>query len=94
MARALALANTIPAHLAQQAAFEVGAAAARVRDKAPGVWRRQPGQRLPLKSWHGTQRRSGPRGWRGWSGRTREGARGQDAGGGLHADGASQHWLG
>lgn len=94
MARALALANTIPAHLAQQAAFEVGAAAARVRDKAPGVWRRRPGQRLPLKSRHGTQRRSGARGWRGWSGRTREGARGQDAGGGLHADGASQHWLG
>lgn len=94
MARASVLANTIAAHLAQQAAFEVGAAAARVRDEAPGVRRRRPGQRLQLKSRHGTRRRSGTRGWRGWSGRTREGARGQDAGGGLHAGGASQHRLG
>lgn len=88
------LANTSPAHLAQQAAFEVGAAAAWVRDKAPGVRCRRPRQRLQFKSGHGTRRRPGP-GWgRRRSGRTLEGARRQDASRGLHADCASQRGPG
>lgn len=83
-----------PAHLAQQAAFEVGAAAAWVRDEAPGIRRRRPGQRLQFGSRHGTRRRPGPGGGRGWSSRTLEGARGQDASRGLHADRESQRGSG
>lgn len=82
------------AHLAQQPAFEVGATAARVRDEAPRIWRRWPSQHLLLRSGQGTRRRPRSSGGRGRGGSTRERARGQEARGGLHADGASQRGPG
>lgn len=88
------LASTTPAHLAQQAAFEVGAPAARIRDEAPWVLSQRPGQHLQLQSRRGTQRRPGP-GWGcGRSGSTWEGARGQDAGSQLHVESPSQRGPG
>lgn len=85
----------LPAYLPQQATFEVGTAAAWIRDEAPGIRRRgRPSQHLGFGSGSGqsTRRWSGPGGRRGPGGSTRERARGQEAGGGLHAGGSA--WRG
>lgn len=79
-----------PTHLAQQATLDVGTAAARVGDEATGIRRLWPGQHPRFRPWGGTGRRPRTGGGRGRSSRAREGARGQEAGGGLHADGAAR----
>lgn len=79
-----------PTHLAQQATLDVGTAAARVGDEATGIRRLWPGQHPRFRPWGGTGGRPRTGGGRGRSSRAREGARGQEAGGGLHADGAAR----
>lgn len=79
-----------PTHLAQQATLGVGTAAERVSDEATRIRRPWPGQHLRFRPWGGTGRRPRAGGGRGRGSRAREGARRQEAGGGLHADGAAQ----
>lgn len=76
-----------PTYLAQQAALDVGTATAWVGDEATRVRRCWPGWLRPRR---GTSRRPRAGGGRGRGGCAREGARGQEAGGGLHTGGGAQ----